>query len=191
MADLGFGPTTPARIPGPSPARKGGDGGGRWQRAHLELQATKAGRPRPHELKRDRLSRVLPGRQTPPDRGTKIGDQALGGEWRHLLGRDLQSLGQPARNLPQKHTGLGAWVEELYCLVGPEVCAFAVRRPRIGQCVEHPVRKFGRGKYLVVGEVRNTRQDVGIASTQSKAGLLIHKAAWSTIVASSLTVIGG
>ncbi len=92
---------------------------------------------------------------------------------RNLL---LQPFGQAAGDLAQEHAGFRERVEELHRLVGPDVRAAVVGRPRLGQRVQHPVRELRRCEHLVVGEVRDARQHVRVAAAQGKAGLCAHTA---------------
>ena len=43
-----------------------------------------------------------------------------------------------------------------------------IGRPRLGEGVEHPVGELGRSEDLVVGEVRDAGQHVGVAAAQAK-----------------------
>jgi hypothetical protein len=64
------------------------------------------------------------------------------------LGR--QSSREAAGDLAQEHTRLRARVEKLHRLVGPEIRAAVISRPRLGQRLQHPVRKLGGREYFVV-----------------------------------------
>lgn len=90
---------------------------------------------------------------------------------RNLL---FQSLSEADRDLAQEHAGFRAGVQELHRVIGPDVRALVVRRPRLGQRVQHPVGKLRRCEHLVVGEVRDARQHVGISSAQREIGLVTH-----------------
>jgi hypothetical protein len=77
----------------------------------------------------------------------------------------LQSRGEAAGDLAEKHAGFRAGVEELHRLVGPDVRAAVVGSPRLGQRVEHPICELWGREDLVVGKVRDARQHVRVAAT--------------------------
>lgn len=99
--------------------------------------------------------------------------------------RAFEASGQAAGDLAQEHARLGERVKEPHVGIGPDVRSAVVSGPGVRDCIEHPVGELGRGEDLVVGEVRDARQDVGIAPAKSEAHLgCAHPA-------SSLTVIDG
>jgi hypothetical protein len=124
----------------------------------------------------------------------------------HLLGQDVidalhkvrhlvaQSLGQAAGDLAQEHARLGARIEKLHRLVGPNIRAIVVGRPRLSHSIQHPVRKLRGREHLVVREVGDARQHIRVAPAQRKTSLRAHAASFGVApcaAASSLTVIGG
>jgi hypothetical protein len=92
-------------------------------------------------------------------------------EVRNLSG---QSVGETARDLAQKYTGLRERVKELYGAIRPEVCSTMVRSPSLCQSVEHPVGELGRREHLIVGKVGYASQDIGVAPSKRKARLIVH-----------------
>ena len=107
---------------------------------------------------------------------------------RHLL---LQPLGEPRRDLPEEHARLCHRVQEPHRRVRPEVRSPIVRRPGLGERIQHPVRERRRREHLVVRKVCDARQDVRVAAAQRKAGLRAHTASPTVTAARSLTVTGG
>ena len=65
----------------------------------------------------------------------------------------------------------------------------------LGERIQHSVRELGRRKHLVVREVGNACQYIGIATPQGEVGLFAHTASFevslSVAAARSPTVIGG
>ena len=74
------------------------------------------------------------------------------------------------------------------------VGAAIVGRPRLGQCVQHPVGEFRRREHLVVGKVGDARQHVRVSAAQRKARAGAHAGSFGSsppAAARSLTFIGG
>src|SRR5687767_2050477 len=110
-------------------------------------------------------------------------------EVRDLLG---QAFGKAAGDLTQEHAGLRARIEKSHRAVRPDGCAPVVSRPGLGKRVQHPVRELGRGEDLVIREIRDTGQDVGIAPAEREARLAVHAdARGSSPPARPRTVMGG
>ena len=73
---------------------------------------------------------------------------------------------QPLGDFPQKHPALARRVQELRVRVAEQL---------LRQHVQHGVRHLRRGEYLVVGEVRNAGEDVGVVDGVVEVFRLTHR----------------
>ena len=83
-----------------------------------------------------------------------------GGRDRELAG---QSLDEPLGDLAEEDTRLREGVEVGQRRVRPDVRAIVIGSPRLGDEIKHPVRELRRGEHLVVRQVRDAGEDVGVA----------------------------
>ncbi|OPZ12114.1 MAG: hypothetical protein BWZ07_01555 [Alphaproteobacteria bacterium ADurb.BinA280] len=83
-----------------------------------------------------------------------------------------QARREAAGDLAEEHARLGAGVEKGDRAVGPQVGPIVAGRPGLGKGVEHPLGEVGRGEDLVVGQVGDAGEHIGVATPQGEADLL-------------------
>jgi hypothetical protein len=87
----------------------------------------------------------------------------------------LQTFSEPLGDFTKEYAGLRDRIKKRHRLVSPNVRAFVVLRPCVGEGVQHLVGELWGREHLVAREVRDTGQDIRIATADRETSLLSHR----------------